>query len=157
MKETLATSKTLHQLSAPLKMNFEVCPKISNYDGLQLVTQVSEFQEEGVERGQRGYGNRNFLLPPLHFLGTINLLFLKQQVYYYPVEFSYKYLECFVQKRKCTFFYTDTFCRRVYFLKSTLRKVYFQEKLKLHQLPTPFKVNFEVCLKVSQQQLYTLV
>ena len=55
------------------------------------------------------------------------------------------------------YFYTDIFSGRLYFLKLTLSKVYFQEKVKLHQLPTPFKVNFEVYLKVSQKQFYTLV
>ena len=34
MKETSATSRKLHQLSAPIKVNIEVYPKISSHDGL---------------------------------------------------------------------------------------------------------------------------
>ena len=36
MKETSATSKNLQQLSTPVKVNFEVFPKISSYDELQI-------------------------------------------------------------------------------------------------------------------------
>ena len=34
MKETSATSRKLHQLSTPIKVNIEFCPKISSHDGL---------------------------------------------------------------------------------------------------------------------------
>ena len=41
MKQTSATSKKLQQLSAPIKVNFDVCPKISSHDGLQIFYNIN--------------------------------------------------------------------------------------------------------------------
>ena len=41
MKETPATSKKLYQLPTPIKVNFDVCPKISSHDGLQIFYNIN--------------------------------------------------------------------------------------------------------------------
>ena len=41
MKETSATLKQLDQLSTPIKANFEVCPKMSSHDGLQIFYSIN--------------------------------------------------------------------------------------------------------------------
>ena len=41
MKETSATSKNFHQLSTPIKVNFDICPKISSHNGLQIFYNIN--------------------------------------------------------------------------------------------------------------------
>ena len=41
MKEASATSKQLDQLSSPIKVNFEVCRKMSSHDGLQIFYSIN--------------------------------------------------------------------------------------------------------------------
>ena len=137
MKEALATLKKLHQLSTPIKRNFEDWSKISSHHGLQIFYNTT-LVDIGLRVSQSGQSNRNSLLTPLNFLRTMNLLFVKQQVYHYPISeissgifmavYRNMHLNSGAQNRKCTFiYYTDTFCSRLYFLKLTLSKVYFQE------------------------------
>ena len=51
------------------------------------------------------------------------------------------------KKRKCTFPYNDILRARLCFLNLTVSKFYFQEKVKLHQLPSLLKF----CRKVFQK------
>ena len=124
MKETSATSKKLHQLSNPIKVNFDVCPKISSDDGLQIFHNTNFGWHKSQGFPEREQSNRSFLFTLLNFLRTINLLFLKQLVYYYPNSelnsaifmpiYHNVRVNSGVQNRKCTFLYTDI---SLYFLQ----------------------------------------
>ena len=152
MKETSATSKKLHQLSTPIKVNFDVCPKISRHDGLQIFYNISFGWHRFQGFPERGQSNRNFLLTPINFLRTINLMFLKQQDYYYPNSklssgifkaiYQNVHLNSGAQNRKCAFLYADIFSGRLYFLNLTLSKVNFQEKAKVTSVTNSIQSKF---------------
>ena len=151
MKEISVTSKKLHLLSTPIKVSFEVCSKIWSHDGLQIFYNISFGWHRSQGFPEREQSDRNFLLTSLNFLRTINLLLSNNrsiiiQTVNYPVELSYQYT------RMCTYLPVPKTGNVLFFtLFFTLSKVNSQDKVKLHQLPTPFKVNFEVCVKWSQK------
>ena len=129
MKERSATSKKLHQLWTPIKVNFDVCPKISSHDGLQICYNINFGWYRSQSFPDRQQSNRNFLLTRLNFLTTINLLFLRtigvllSKQWNFHTNITGMHLNSGAKNRKCTFLCTDIFSGRLYFLKFTLRKV----------------------------------